>query len=242
MLNSGVIDPGGLGENDLPAYGCMQMNSLTANTDGVIAFWLPDRLTENTACITQDKLVVTESDVTLNSPTLILAIPSGGANFFLTEPAVLIDKQSPGAISGSFNGIPQGFTVGTLQIRYDGGDGNDMVLATPAGVPSAPSISAVDAYQDGLQILITAGASQGATQFVAYRLTCMDAHGAVVYDEHQTEALFEVTGLEMAEQYICAATAANQTGYSYASITQTFETTTATGLPVWLLYEASQSP
>lgn len=77
--------------------------------------------------------------VTLGNATLAGstgAVHAAGAQF------VVIDKQSPGAVSGTFNGLPEGATVGiggqTFRISYVGGDGNDVVLTVVAPVPSMP--------------------------------------------------------------------------------------------------------
>jgi hypothetical protein len=53
---------------------------------------------------------------------------------------VIVNNQGSDAISGIFNGLPQGATV-TLgsqaySISYTGGDGNDVVLTALAAVPT----------------------------------------------------------------------------------------------------------
>jgi autotransporter-associated beta strand protein len=83
-----------------------------------------------------DQLIVT-GQVILGNATLSGStgfVPSAGATF------VIINNQGSDAISGIFNGLPQGATV-TLgsqaySISYTGGDGNDVVLTALAAVPT----------------------------------------------------------------------------------------------------------
>jgi len=79
------------------------------------------------------------------------SVSIGGSNLFAGwnftsstgNAFTIIDKTSPGAISGTFNGRPEGATFGangrTYQITYQGGDGNDVVLTDVGAATPTPS-------------------------------------------------------------------------------------------------------
>ena len=236
VIASGGLAPGGSGTND--SIGCPSLQSLAMNAGGTLTFDIEG----SSACSARDQVTVSGSPVTLNSPTLALSL-SGTAAQLLTGPVTLIDKQSSGAVTGNFSGLPQGTDIGlaSLEIRYDGGNGNDVVLTRVAGVPDAPSFEQGDPGLDNITISLVPGASSGSGPITSYRLICTDNEGAVVYDQQQGSADFDVSNLEPGKTYSCAATAINASGFSYASAAQVYETLLSTGLPVWLLYEASQS-
>lgn len=236
VIASGGLAPGGSGTND--NIGCPNLGSLTMNARGTLTFDIEG----SSACSARDQVTVSGSLVTLNSPTLALSL-SGTAAQLLTGPVTLIDKQSSGAVTGAFSGLPQGADIGlaSLEIRYDGGNGNDVVLTRVVGVPDSPSFDQGAPGLDNITISLAPGASTGSGPITGYRLICTDNEGAAVYDQQQGSANFDVSDLEPGETYACAATAINAAGYSYASATQVYETLLSTGLPIWLLYEASQS-
>ena len=236
VIVSGGLAPGGSATND--NIGCPNLGSLTMNAGGTLTFDIEG----SSVCSAHDQVTVSGSSVTLNSPTLALSL-SGTAAQLLTGPVTLIDKQSSGSVTGTFSGLPQGTDIGlaSLEIRYDGGSGNDVVLKRVAGVPSPPSFDQGDSGLDNVTISLTPGASAGSGPITGYRLICTDIEGAVVYDQQQGSADFNVSDLEPGGTYSCAATAINGAGYSYASATQVYETLVSTGLPAWLLYEASQT-
>ncbi len=43
-------------------------------------------------------------------------------------PGIVIDNQGTGQVSGTFDGLPEGASVGGLRLTYRGGDGNDVAL------------------------------------------------------------------------------------------------------------------
>lgn len=234
VIQSGRLAPGGPSTEE--NIGCPNLASLTMNSGGTLTLDIEG----NSVCSARDQVTVSGSPVTLNSPTLQLYLSSTAAQL-LTGPVTLIDKQSSGAVTGAFFGLPQGADIGlaSLEIRYDGGNGNDVVLARVEGVPDSPSFEQEDSGPDSITILLAPGASTGSGPITGYRLICTDNEGTVVYNQEQGSANFDVTDLEPGETYSCSATAINATGYSYASSTQVYETLPNTGLPIWLLYEAS---
>lgn len=110
------------------------MSPLTTNA----AILAPQGTPSTTAALTQTSTatlrfrvgldqLTTGNSVTLDGVLDLSAAPSLSAGSYL-----LINKTSPGAISGTFTGLPEGsvFTKDghTFRISYAGGDGNDLVL------------------------------------------------------------------------------------------------------------------
>ena len=99
------------------------------------------RIDGGTAGSGYSQMTVNSGAVALNNATLDLSLnfaPAPGTSF------VLIDNAGAGATTGTFAGLPQGamMTNGAtvLQISYNGGTGNDVVLTVPVpGGGSAPS-------------------------------------------------------------------------------------------------------
>lgn len=95
--------------------------------------------------------------VTLNNPTLTLLTWTAGA---LGNQHVLIDNDGVDAVSGTFNGLPEGatVTVGLNQytISYQGGTGNDVVL-TQTATPPPPQITAITKGPGGVIQLTGSG-------------------------------------------------------------------------------------
>lgn len=83
-----------------------------------------------------NQITATAGVVSLNNATLVLNDTNATEN-----PAyvVIVDNQTSNAISGIFNGLPNGATVTSLSgrkwlISYTGGTGNDIVLYRPRGM------------------------------------------------------------------------------------------------------------
>jgi autotransporter-associated beta strand protein len=84
-----------------------------------------------------DRFNVTIGSVTIIGSNLVVTV---GTTLSVGQTFTILDKNSVGAITGTFTGIPQGGTVvgsnGTVfSVSYTGGDGNDIVLTVLAPVP-----------------------------------------------------------------------------------------------------------
>ncbi len=75
-----------------------------------------------------DKVVVTGGTVSLNGANLAISGLSGGPGGRQYS-QVIIDNQGSSAISGTFASVSNSLAFYDAQIRYDGGTGNDVVLA-----------------------------------------------------------------------------------------------------------------
>jgi len=103
-----------------------------------------------------DQIAVTGT-VTLSSPTLTLLTWTAGG---LGHQHVLIANDGADAVTGTFNGLPEGatITVGLNQytISYQGGTGNDVVL-TQTATPPAPLITSITKGPGGVMQLTGTG-------------------------------------------------------------------------------------
>ena len=102
-----------------------------------------------------------------------------------------------------------------------------------------PFFAEITEAEAGLgEILLTVGAEQGSAAITSYDATCSDTDGNET-DASSTGTSITVADLENGEDYTCTVTATNSIGTSVASDPSETLTPTSSGLPVWLLHEAS---
>lgn len=102
-----------------------------------------------------------------------------------------------------------------------------------------PFFAKITEAEAGLgEILLTVGAEQGSAAITSYDATCADTDGNET-DASSTGTSITVADLENGEDYTCTVTATNSIGTSLASDPSETLTPTSSGLPVWLLHEAS---
>lgn len=102
-----------------------------------------------------------------------------------------------------------------------------------------PFFAEITEAEAGLgEILLTVSAEQGSAAITSYDATCEDTSGNET-DASSTGTSIIVPELESGEDYTCTVTATNSVGTSTASDPTETLTPTSSGLPVWLLHEAS---
>jgi hypothetical protein len=110
----------------------------------------------------------------------------------------------------------------------------------PSEPPTAPAITAVEAGDGELYLRLSPGSDDG-FDATSYTVRCQDANGSVV-EASASSPVVTVTGLENGQSYECVAgmtTGVGSSGFSTITMTGTPEEQ-ASGLPIWLLYEASK--
>ena len=105
--------------------------------------------------------------------------------------------------------------------------------------PSAPTFSRLD-YGNGEIFLYVSISNDGGRPVSSYTATCTD--GTNTFTGTSTSSPITVSGLTNDVAYTCTVTATNSVGTSSASAATDPITPeeTATGLPIWLLYQATQ--
>ena len=123
--------------------------------------------------------------------------------------------------------------------------GDSAASASLAGIPidpvepSTPIINRYD-YGDGEIYLYVSVSSDGGADITGYEATCSD--GNTSFTGSGTSSPVTISGLTNDTAYTCTVTATNAIGTSPASSVTASITPeeSATGLPIWLLYQATQ--
>ncbi|MFL2503004.1 MAG: fibronectin type III domain-containing protein [Luminiphilus sp.] len=114
-----------------------------------------------------------------------------------------------------------------------------MLTASFSCSEGEPFYAEITEAEAGLgEIELTAYAFEGSAAITSYDATCEDTSGNET-DASSTGTSIVVPELEGGEDYTCTVTATNSVGTSTASDPTETLTPTSSGLPVWLLHEAS---
>ena len=144
----------------------------------------------------------------------------------------------------TFSGLPSGYTYGcsTVATNLAGSSlASDTVSFTlvPPSTPSVPLNVRADSGDGEIYLYFTAGDDGGSpiTQFTA---TCTDGTNSFVASSGSSPII--VTGLTNDTPYTCRVTATNGVGTSPATALTPpiVPEETVVGLPIWLLYQATQ--
>ncbi|MEM1188300.1 MAG: fibronectin type III domain-containing protein [Pseudomonadota bacterium] len=143
--------------------------------------------------------------------------------------------------SGQFaNGGPQEtVTIGgvPMSIESDGGSGNDFSLVYRSR-PSDPIIENIDTVVSGEAEVTFTVENVGASALTAVNALCTS--GLAQASGAGTGNRVTVTGLNPDLEYTCVVTAQNASGASTSLVSSPFAPVALAGLPVWLLFEATQ--
>lgn len=113
--------------------------------------------------------------------------------------------------------------------------------ATVPTAPAQPTIASTD-YDDGAILLYVTVGDNGGSAIASYDATCTD--GDQVFTGSSATSPVTVSGLANGAAYVCSVTVTNVMGTSPVSLATASITPEATedlgGVPIWLLYQASQ--
>ena len=163
-------------------------------------------------------------------------------NLYVTSNSTLTDCQGVALVLGWPNGPPDDNVSGTISIESNATGCNsvaEVLASVPIQAPSAPLITSID-YEDGKITLNVSVSNNGGAKITLYDATCTD--GTNIYTGTSTSSPITVSGLTNGVAYTCTVTATNSVGTSSASAATDPITPEEQvgGLPIWLLYQATQ--
>ena len=155
----------------------------------------------------------------------------------ISENLKTIGSGSPITVYGAIRGRDYSCTVAPVT-GLDLQPASDAVTAK-SDFPSTPTVTSTD-YEDGTIRLTVSVADNGGADITEYAASCTD--GTSTFTGTSSTPTIEVTGLSNGTAYTCTASATNAVGSSGASASTGSITPQAlpTGLPIWLLYEATK--
>ena len=148
--------------------------------------------------------------------------------------------RSPLTVTGLTNGSTYSCSVtATNSAGTSAASSAVTAIPAPPTAPGAPTITRTD-FGDGEIYLFVTVSDDGGSAVTGYTATCTD--GTNSFTGTSTDSPITVSGLTNETAYTCTVTATNAigtSGSSDATATITPEESAA-GLPIWLLYQASQ--
>ena len=187
--------------------------------------------------IVGETFVVTPSSDTSGSisPSSAQTVESGASVSFTLRPN---DGYEIAGVGGTCGGTLSGSTYTTASVTADCTLEAQFQVGAPS-VPQAPTITRTD-VGDGEIYLSATVTDDGGRPVTSYLAHCTD--GTNTYTGTSGTSAITVLGLSNEVAYTCTATATNSVGESSASAATDPITPEqiASGLPIWLLYQATQ--
>lgn len=157
----------------------------------------------------------------------------------ITEELARNGSGSPIEVLGATRGRDYTCTVAPVTKLGTTPVSDPYTVSVPLELPATPTITSTD-YEDGKIILTVSVTDNGGTDITGYDATCTDRTNT--FTGTSTSSPITVSGLTNGVAYTCTVTATNSVGTSSASGATDPITPeeTSTGLPIWLLYQATQ--
>ena len=187
-----------------------------------------------------DRLYI-ERNTRLTNLDGLASLTSVGGNLDILSNSNLTNCQGVAPVLGWPSGPPDDSVGGDITIQNNGTDcaSIEAILASvPVEVPSTPQITNTDYGNEEIYLTVS---DSGGSPITSYTATCTD--GTTPYTGTSSTSRITVSGLTNGVGYSCSVTATNAAGTSTASAPSlpiTPEEFIATGLPIWLLYEAAK--
>ena len=157
----------------------------------------------------------------------------------ISESVITADSGSPITVNGVTRGRDYSCTVVPVTGLGTGPVSDAVTVNVPLELPATPTVTSTD-YEDGTIRLTVSVADNGGADITEYSASCTD--GTSTFTGTSSTTTIEITGLTNGKTYTCSASATNAVGNSGASASTNSITPEAlpTGLPIWLLYEATK--
>ena len=188
------------------------------------------------------RLIISSNSALTNLDGLANITSVGGGMNVLSN-TTLTDCQGVALVLGWPIGPPDDNVLGTIRIESNATGCNSVAEVLASFSPQSPTAPAVIStnYEDGRIILAVSVSNNGGAEITGYEATCTD--GTNVFTGTSTSSPITVSGLTNGVAYTCTVTATNSVGTSSASAATapiTLEEQVGGGLPIWLLYQATQ--
>ena len=117
----------------------------------------------------------------------------------------------------------------------------DYIRVVNLGPPPPPSIASFDAYNDSLTVKLLLNGTGGGT-IAEYEVVCTNTVTQTIYSTLSSSSTLQLNNIEVGAAYDCGARVRNEFGWSESAGVQQTEIIeeSATGLPLWLLLEATK--
>jgi len=157
----------------------------------------------------------------------------------ISEKLTTAGSGSPITVNGVTRGRDYSCTVAPVTDLGTGPVSDAVTVNVPLELPATPTVTSTD-YEDGTIRLTVSVADNGGADITEYSASCTD--GSSTFTGASSTPTIDVTGLTNGTAYTCSASATNPVGSSGASVSTDSITPEAlpTGLPIWLLYEATK--
>ena len=154
--------------------------------------------------------------------------------------AATVGASSPISLAGMGRGRDHTCKIAPSTALGIGPVSSPYVASIALQVPVAPEITSIEREDGLISLAFTPSSDNGGTNITGYEATCAD--GTNTYTGTSTSSPITVSGLTNDVAYTCTVTATNSVGTSSASSATAPITpeATFTGLPIWLLYQATQ--
>ena len=150
------------------------------------------------------------------------------------------EDESPATILGVGGSVEYDCTLTALS-RLGATPVSDVYPVTVPRLPAQPIITRTD-YDDGAVMLYVTVSDNGGASITRYDATCTD--GTNSFTGSSANSRIVVSGLTNGDAYTCAVTVSNELGASPVSADTSpitpEEVEDVGGLPIWLLYQATQ--
>ena len=218
---------------DTPNSGCVNITGLELQPGSIIEIAVggAGECTQHTGFVTSNLSV---------SGAFLDATGAGGYTPALNDEVVFLFAGSSGGTGQFANGGPQEtVSIGgvAMSIESDGGSGNDYSLVYRSR-PSDPIINSIDTAFSGEADVSFTVENSGAAALTSVSALCTS--GMSQESGTATGNRVTVTGLDPDLEYTCVVTAQNAFGSSMSLVSSPFTPIAIAGLPIWLLYEATQ--
>jgi hypothetical protein len=219
-----------------PDVGCLTVSDLILQPGSIVTLDVGGSL----QCVNHDAIIV-EGGVSIDGVSLKTPVDAAYTPAFDDE-LLLLSVGGPATGLQAFSsaaGALETWPINgvALSFEFEAGDGNDIALVYRR-TPSDPVIDRIEVLANGEVAVYFSVQNAGETAVMAVTGSC--SSGGSVVQGSGTVSPVMITGLDPDADYNCTITAQNSLGESTSLASLSFSPFLSSGLPIWLLYEATR--